>query len=111
MKREDFLKTILGTLIFANNTAVFANKKTGNFKTKIRFAIASDGHFGQNGTDYEANFKGRSFVSPSLVIIGKVVALHKQYAWLPNTLTNDHYFKPVDPTINQIKVPIHAGGE
>lgn len=61
--------------------------------------------------DYEANFKGRSFISPSLVIIGKVVALHKQFAWLPNTPTSDHYFKPVDPTINQIKAPIHAGGE
>ncbi len=59
--------------------------------------------------DYEVNFKGRSFVSPSLVIIGKVVALHEKYAWLPNNETSDHYFKPVDPNTKQINAAIHVG--
>lgn len=34
-----------------------------------------------------------SFISPSLVIIGKVVALHEQFAWLKNSQTNEFYFK------------------
>ncbi len=36
-----------------------------------------------------------AYVSPSLVIIGKVVALHKQFAWLNNNQSRDLYFKPV----------------
>ncbi len=45
--------------------------------------------------DYEENLKGKSFVSPSLVIIGKVVALHEQFAWLKNSNSSEYYFKPV----------------
>ena len=47
--------------------------------------------------DYKNTFKGRQFVSPSLVIIGKVVALHNKFAWLPNSQSNETYFKPVEP--------------
>jgi len=60
--------------------------------------------------DYETTFKGRMFVSPSLVIIGKVVALHNKYAWLKNSETNEHYFKPVLPNINQINKLSNVGG-
>jgi uroporphyrin-III C-methyltransferase len=59
--------------------------------------------------DYEVNFKGRSFVSPSLVIIGKVVALHDKFAWLPNSESSDYYFKPVDPNTNPINAAIYVG--
>lgn len=45
--------------------------------------------------DYKENLKGKSFVSPSLVIIGKVVALHEQFAWLKNSNSSEYYFKPV----------------
>jgi len=45
--------------------------------------------------DYETKLKGKRFISPSLVIIGKVVALHEQFAWLPDNNTNEYYFKPV----------------
>ena len=38
--------------------------------------------------DYELKMKGKQFLSPTLVIIGKVVSLHKQFAWLPTTITN-----------------------
>ena len=58
---------------------------------------------------YGATFKGRSFVSPSLVIIGKVVALHEKYAWLPNSQSNDYYFKPVNQNTNTINAGIHVG--
>ena len=51
--------------------------------------------------DYDTSFKGRSFISPSLVIIGKVVALHEKYAWLPNSESSEYYFKPVDPLLTK----------
>lgn len=45
--------------------------------------------------EYETKLKGKRFISPSLVIIGKVVALHEQFAWLPVSDINEYYFKPV----------------
>ncbi len=35
--------------------------------------------------DYKKKLKGKSFISPSLVIVGKVVALHEQFSWLTNS--------------------------
>lgn len=37
----------------------------------------------------------QTFASPSLLIIGRVVALHRQFKWLSNSNSKDHYFKPV----------------
>jgi uroporphyrin-III C-methyltransferase/precorrin-2 dehydrogenase/sirohydrochlorin ferrochelatase/uroporphyrin-III C-methyltransferase len=37
---------------------------------------------------------GKKFISPSLIIIGKVVALHEQFSWINNADTQDFYFKP-----------------
>ena len=45
--------------------------------------------------EYEEKLQGRSFISPSLVVIGKVVALHKQFSWLQNSNSSKYYFKPV----------------
>ncbi len=45
-----------------------------------------------------------SYVSPSLVIIGKVVALHEKFNWLTTRACDDHYFKPVDQVIEQVKL-------
>ena len=44
---------------------------------------------------YEEQMRGRQFVSPSLVIIGKVVSLHEQFKWIENSNSADHYFKPL----------------
>ncbi|MGI8580880.1 MAG: uroporphyrinogen-III C-methyltransferase [Chitinophagaceae bacterium] len=44
---------------------------------------------------YEENLKGQSFISPSLVIIGRVVSLHQQFAWLANSKSTEYYFKPI----------------
>jgi uroporphyrin-III C-methyltransferase/precorrin-2 dehydrogenase/sirohydrochlorin ferrochelatase/uroporphyrin-III C-methyltransferase len=49
--------------------------------------------------DYEKHSKGQSFISPSLVIIGKVVALHEQFTWLKNTNSSEYYFKPMSSPI------------
>ena len=45
--------------------------------------------------DYDVDQSGRRFISPTLVIIGKVVNLHNQFAWLPNSESREYYFKPV----------------
>ena len=60
--------------------------------------------------DYDTNFKGRIFASPSLVIIGKVVALHHKFGWLPNSESNDTYFKPVQPNTKLINTLTNVGG-
>lgn len=44
---------------------------------------------------YEEQLQGRKFVSPSLVIIGRVVALHEQFKWIANSNSAEHYFKPL----------------
>jgi uroporphyrin-III C-methyltransferase len=43
---------------------------------------------------YQEKFGGRSFISPSLIIIGKVVALHAQFAWIASANNAESYFKP-----------------
>lgn len=44
---------------------------------------------------YDETLRGRTFISPSLVIIGKVVALHEQFKWIANSNSAEHYFKPL----------------
>ncbi len=51
---------------------------------------------------YEKQSRGKSFISPSLVIIGKVVALHAQFSWLANNNTGEYYFKPMTGKISNI---------
>jgi uroporphyrin-III C-methyltransferase/precorrin-2 dehydrogenase/sirohydrochlorin ferrochelatase/uroporphyrin-III C-methyltransferase len=45
--------------------------------------------------EYANTLKGKAFASPALVIIGKVVALHKDFAWLQNAATEELYFAPI----------------
>ncbi|WP_346236314.1 uroporphyrinogen-III C-methyltransferase [Niabella insulamsoli] len=52
--------------------------------------------------DYEQQLDGRAFTSPSLVIIGKVVALHRQFAWLKNSDHHQQYFTSVGAGIQDI---------
>jgi len=46
--------------------------------------------------DYQHTLGGKMFASPTLVIIGKVVELHKKFAWVSNALLKEEYFKPVE---------------
>ncbi|MEO5595348.1 MAG: uroporphyrinogen-III C-methyltransferase [Chitinophagaceae bacterium] len=50
--------------------------------------------------NYNKNRKGQRFISPSIVIIGKVVALHEQFAWLTNSNSKEYYFKPMGSLLN-----------
>ncbi len=52
--------------------------------------------------DYHKQLSGQSFISPSLVIIGKVVSLHEQFSWLANSNTRNYYFKPMTGKISNI---------
>jgi uroporphyrin-III C-methyltransferase len=49
---------------------------------------------------YHQQLKGQQFISPSLVIIGKVVALHEQFGWMANSNSTAHYFKPLAKLVN-----------
>lgn len=56
--------------------------------------------------DYKSTLKDHSFISPSLVIIGKTVSLHKKFRWLENSNSNEYYFKPMInnlTTLNQLE--------
>lgn len=46
----------------------------------------------------------QNFISPSLLIVGKVVSLHEQFAWLQNSQSREKYFKPVMKLYNQSSV-------
>lgn len=59
--------------------------------------------------DYENTLKGTDFLSPSLVIIGKVVSLHEQFAWLSNgNREREHYFKPLTGRVTTIHDTVKA---
>ena len=55
--------------------------------------------------DYQIKLKGKTLISPSLVIIGKVVSLHEQFAWLSNNGSREYYFKPITSTVININNP------
>ncbi|RYG04328.1 MAG: uroporphyrinogen-III C-methyltransferase [Chitinophagaceae bacterium] len=45
---------------------------------------------------YDVNEKlSQNFISPSLIIIGKVVNLHAKFAWVANSEQPEHYFNPI----------------
>lgn len=44
---------------------------------------------------YENELLNTKFLSPSLIIIGNVVSLHRQFAWLQNSKSTEYYFKPI----------------
>ena len=49
--------------------------------------------------EYAKNYGGKQYISPSIVIIGKVVALHGQFCWIMNNESPEEYFKPVEAKI------------
>ncbi len=52
--------------------------------------------------DYETELKGETYLSPSLVIVGKVVGLHESFKWFNNKNTDEYYFKPVEELVQNV---------
>jgi uroporphyrin-III C-methyltransferase len=51
--------------------------------------------------EFFAAAAGRSWQSPSLIIIGRVGALQPDFAWLPDTRSASLYFPPIEPLISK----------
>ena len=49
--------------------------------------------------EYSRKLKGKSFLSPTLVIIGKVAALYYQFRWMKNSNSSEYYFKPIHESV------------
>jgi uroporphyrin-III C-methyltransferase len=45
--------------------------------------------------DYDSTLRNKKFLSPSLVIVGRVVALHQQFEWFESGRKDQEYFKAV----------------
>jgi uroporphyrin-III C-methyltransferase len=48
--------------------------------------------------DYLSAAGGNTYVSPALIIIGKVAALSSSFKWQPDSQSREHYFTPVPAT-------------
>ena len=46
--------------------------------------------------EYQQELQGKTFASPTLVMIGKVVSLQEKYSWFENAAMQGEYFKPAE---------------
>ena len=46
--------------------------------------------------EHLAAHKGKTYTSPTLIIIGKVAALYQRFQWTVNSRNKEHYFTPVE---------------
>lgn len=51
---------------------------------------------------YKEALKGQSFLSPSLIVIGKVVNLQEKYGWFAGNGLREYYFKPLTSAVKSI---------
>jgi len=47
-------------------------------------------------TEYPFTIQGNRFASPSILIIGKIVALHSQFSWFDSCKSKGNYFEPLN---------------
>jgi uroporphyrin-III C-methyltransferase len=52
--------------------------------------------------EYAEKLKDRSFLSPSLIIVGKVVALQESFAWFSGSDLGEYYFTPLTSPVKSI---------
>jgi uroporphyrin-III C-methyltransferase/precorrin-2 dehydrogenase/sirohydrochlorin ferrochelatase/uroporphyrin-III C-methyltransferase len=45
--------------------------------------------------DFKRKISAPNFISPTLIIIGRVVSLHENFKWLGNSSSKEFYFKPM----------------
>lgn len=53
--------------------------------------------------EYAEKFGNRSFLSPSLVMVGKVVALQQSFNWFRGSDLGEYYFKPLTSPVKSIQ--------
>lgn len=99
-------------LAHTTDTLVFymsAETVEGIVSKMIRYGVAPEKHiavieqattpmqkvYTSNIYDFMQQYGNHSFISPSLVVIGKVVTLHESFAWLHNSELREQYFKPM----------------
>lgn len=53
--------------------------------------------------DFKRNTSATNFVSPTLIIIGRVVSLHENFKWLENSVSKEFYFQPLNQLIPNLQ--------
>lgn len=53
--------------------------------------------------EYAEKLGNRSFLSPSLVMVGKVVALQQSFSWFKGSDLGEYYFKPLTSPVKSIQ--------
>lgn len=103
-----------------NDTLVFymSSGTIKNLVNKLQaFGIANDVHIAVveqattcyqyihecNIYEYHQKLAGKTFISPSLVMVGKVVALHNRFKWLKNSDHKEYYFPSVEKSPNIVE--------
>jgi uroporphyrin-III C-methyltransferase/precorrin-2 dehydrogenase/sirohydrochlorin ferrochelatase/uroporphyrin-III C-methyltransferase len=63
--------------------------------------------------EFDPTLKGKDFISPSLVIIGKVVNLQEKFEWIKNSEGRESYFEQLSASIKNLvttqKESVYAG--
>jgi uroporphyrin-III C-methyltransferase/precorrin-2 dehydrogenase/sirohydrochlorin ferrochelatase/uroporphyrin-III C-methyltransferase len=59
--------------------------------------------------EYRNNEKLKDLASPTLLIIGKVAALHEKFSWLSNSNERKYYFRPVELNTKPLNVDTNVG--
>lgn len=52
--------------------------------------------------EFMNRFAGKRFLSPSIIIVGKVVALHESYNWFGNHYNGEYYFRPLTAPVETL---------
>ena len=62
--------------------------------------------------EYQLKLANKIFASPTLVMIGKVVALQEKFSWIDNATVQEEYFKPVeDGQFEELIKPLQTSPE
>jgi len=106
---EDYWKELAqteDTLVFYmssdNTDAVTEKLITNNIADSKHIAVIEQATtpmqnvYSCNVYEYVNKYKNNSYVSPTLIIIGKVAGLHEQFEWIPNSNSKKNYFNPVN---------------